>query len=528
MGAAGHPVLAKRALVGTIASIAHTFDPQAVGKDFKLSEAEKFLTGIDSRKAEFDFMHKLNEGPAGELRQKAGLDLPGTDQSITKQEEAFQGRWGKLVPGISISSRLYTMILNKLRADLFDSMVQNLGRNGQVTMDEAKVIASFVNVATGRSQLQGLKGVPIVGLLAQMESASHYLNTVFFAPRYVASRFQYLAMPFYLPFQGGLNANWRVKKAIYKEYGRTAVGMGTVLGAFALLGKLLFDDDDEGNPLVSVELDPRSSDFLKVRIGETRLDFLAGLAQVFVLNARMASFGTKSSVTGNVKTFYKDRGADGQPITHASVLLHFLRSKLAPVPGAVATVASGMENIVGQKETPASLVGSLGLPLSVKDISTTIETQGIPAGTAMSLLSVLGVGLSTYGPRTEYVTGTPEERQAQIEKDLKNMQWDDPEQPAYSEFLTSDQLEKFRQRSREKKGLVVYQATYAGKNEDEIKTRDKNREYLDSMGVSKDEALQLLKDYYKSKEGGLRVKGETGLKEGYVRKLGALNSIYGK
>jgi hypothetical protein len=48
------------------------------------------------------------------------------------------------------------------------------------------------------------------------------------------------------------------------------------------------------------------------------------------------------------------------------------------------------------------------------------------------------------------------------------------------------------------------------------------------MGVSQDEARQLLQDYYKSKEGGLRVKGGTGLKEGYVRKLGALGSIYGK
>ncbi len=517
LAAMGHPEMAKNALIETVASIAHTFDSanaKALQGGINLENAKKFLATIDSRQAEFNLMAKLTEGPAGELRNKAGLNLPSTDQAITRQEEAFQGRWGKHVPGIALSSRLYTMILNKMRADLFDSMVQNLGTNGQVTMDEAKVIASFVNVATGRSDLK------------ELNRKAATLNTVFFAPRYVVSRFQYLAMPFYLPFQGGLNANWRVKKAIYKEYGRTAVGIGTVLGAFALLGRLLFDDDDKDRP--QIELDPRSSDFLKVRIGETRLDFMAGLSQAMVLSSRLASFGTKSSVTGNVKRFYKDRGPDGQPITHASVLGQFIRTKAAPVPGAIWTVASGMKNVVGQQETPASMAAGLFMPLSLTDASRTIESQGIPAGTAMGLLSTLGVGMTTYGPRTTYVTGTPEERQAQIEDDLKRMTWDSPEQPAYSEFLTNEQLEQFRQRRQEKRGLVVYNATYSGKDEDEIKTRDKNREHLDDMGVSKDEARQLLQDYYKTKEGGLRVKGGTGLKEGYVRKLRALNSIYGK
>ncbi len=255
---------------------------------------------------------------------------------------------------------------------------------------------------------------------------------------------------------------------------------------------------------------------------------MAGLSQAMVLSARIASFSTKSSVTGNVKQFYKDRGADGQPITHASVLAQFIRTKAAPVPGAIWTVASGMKNVVGQQETPTSLATGLFTPLSLTEVSKTIESQGIPAGTAMGLLSVLGVGMTTYGDRTTYVTGTAKERQSQIEKDLQNMHWDSPEQPAYSEFLTSDQLEQFRQRRQEKRGLVVFQATYAGKDEDEIKTRDKNREHLEEMGVSQDEARQLLQDYYKIKEGGLQIKGETGLKEGYVRKLEALNSIYAK
>lgn len=484
--ALGHPGMAKDALAETIGSIAHTFDKSKVfNKDSKWSELEQYLTGIDSRQAEFNFMHKLTSGPAGELRQQAGLNLPSTDQAITRQEEAFQGRWGKLFPGIAISSRLYTMILNKLRADLFDAMVQNLGRGGQVTMDQAKLLASFVNVATGRSDLK------------MFNRAAATLNTVFFAPRYVASRFQYLAMPFYLPFQGGLKANWRVKRAIYQEYGRTATGIATVLGAFALLGRLLWDDDDEDRP--QVETDARSSDFLKVRIGETRLDFLAGLSQVMVLSSRMALGQTKSSVTGKVREF----GEGYNPQTRASVMLQFARTKLAPVPGAVTTIADQWTNVVGQPEPPLSLVMSAVLPLSLRDAKTTMETQGIPAGTAMSVLSVLGVGMNTYGPKTQYITGTPEERAAQVAEDLKRVAWDSPP-PAYSEFLSEEQLSQFESRRQNRRGLVVFNSTYPGDNEQEIETRGKNREYLKSMGLSFEEAWQLLTEYHRPKDQGKR------------------------
>jgi hypothetical protein len=501
LAAMGHPVLAKRALMETVASIARTFDREAVGKDFKWADLERFLTGIDSRQAEFDLMHKLTEGPQGEFRLRAGLNLPSTDQAITKQEEAFQGRWGKLVPGVAVSSRLYTMILNKLRADLFDSMVQNLGRSGQVTMDEAKVIADFVNVATGRSDLGKFNGWAAA------------LNTVFFAPRYVASRFQYLAMPFYIPFQGG---SGRVKRAILQEYGRTAAGIGTVLGTFALLGMLLYDDDDEDRP--RIETDPRSADFLKVRIGETRLDFLAGLSQVIVLSSRMISGQTKSSVSGKVRNF----GEGYRPETRASTLARFGRTKLAPVPGTIATIADDWTNVVGQKETPLSMAGSMVTPLSLGDVATTMRAQGIPKGTAMSLLSILGVGMNTYGPKTEYMTGSPEEREAQIASDLKTMAWDSPE-PAYGEFLTEGQLARFEQRRQEKRGLVVYNATYTGENEDELVTRDKNREYLAEMGLTYEEARQLLRDYYRRPD----EKGRRGeITDGYYPKIRALKRIY--
>jgi hypothetical protein len=552
--AAGHPLMAKRVMVEVVASLARQFDSEralALGKGVTVENLKAFVNTIDSRQAEFDFMHKLTSGPDGEFRLRAGLHLTSSDEAITRQEEVFQGRWGKYVPGVALSGRVWTMTLNKLRADLFDLMVQNLGRGGAVTMDEAKLIAGFVNVVAGRGSFAKADG-----------KIAAALNLIFFAPRYVASRFQYLAMPFYLPFKGGINQNWRVKRAIYKEYARTATGIATVLGAFAMAASLFYDDDDDDKP--TIETDARSADFLKVRIGETRLDFLAGLSQVFVLSQRLApewlgGGATKSSISGKVTKF----GEGYKPSTRGTVLAQAGRTKLAPVPGYITTALNEWENVVGQKKNrllgyqvhPAvGTTAEMFYPLSMSDIGETMEAQGVAAGSAMSTLALLGVGMSTYGPKTTYVMGTPEERKEQFAKDVKNLQWDS-KLPAYSEFLTSKQVDKVNARIEEKKGSVLHEGltsdpeppkrkpewdddTYQEKLESHQekletweKARQKMRDMTKTLGLSQTEAQQLLVQYYRrpGEKDPNEFKGKTSkLQKGYLDKGYALAKLYGE
>ena len=489
--ALGHPALAKNALVGVIKSMAQAFNKSAIfnKQDLKPSELEQFLTGIDSRKAELAFMHQLTEGEDAELRMLAGLDLPSTDQAITRQEEVFQGRWGKYFPGVAISSRLYTMILNKMRADMFDLMVEKLGRQGKPTLEEAKLIASFVNVMTGRSDLK------------QFNSHAATLNNVFFAPRYVASRFQYLAMPFYLPFKGGVKANWQIKRAIYREYARTASGAMLTLGLISMAGYLFWDDDDEDKPTVG--FDPTTSDFLKPKFGETRLDFLAGLQQVFVLSARMLPEELGGGRIGDKK--YGEGGPYAQ--SRATVIARFLRTKLAPGPGYVVTGLNDWENVIGEKADrvfglkvhPAiGTTTNLFFPLSMQSVADAFETQPVPVAAGASILSILGVGMSTYGPKTEYMTGTPEERQKQITDDLESLEWDAPD-PSYSEFLTKEQLDQFEQRRANRVGLKLSQAISDPESELGKKTRDKALELIkeSKLGRTRAEAIKAYIDYWR-------------------------------
>ena len=73
----------------------------------------------------------------------------------------------------------------------------------------------------------------------------------------------------------------------------------------------------------------------------------------------------------------------------------FLRSKLSPIAATMVNVAAG-ETAGGDKVTPKQLTQDLTIPLSFRDIKDAIEEQGVPAGVALWLVSLFGVGMQTY------------------------------------------------------------------------------------------------------------------------------------
>jgi hypothetical protein len=130
--------------------------------------------------------------------------------------------------------------------------------------------------------------------------------------------------------------------------------------------------------------DPRSSDFLKLRFGDTRLDFMAGMAQVTTLIGRIYA-GERKDSDGDVSK------ANGW-----NTLIRFMRSKLAPVPGLGADLIA-RKDFRGQPIEPGKMAANLFLPLAFKDIYTSMTEHGIDKGTALAMLSVFGVSVQTYG-----------------------------------------------------------------------------------------------------------------------------------
>lgn len=296
---------------------------------------------------------RIHTRPMAERSKAADLYLSDAkDPSIASREEGFLSRIATKIPGIKQSSRAYSTYLNRMRTDVFDSMVRDseAAAGKGLTKEEDKAIANFVNIASGR------------GTLGRFEKVAGELGTVFFAPRLVASRFQvfdprvYTAMP---P---------EARKKAIKSMAATIGLVTTALATAKLAG-------------AKVESDPRNSDFAKIRVGNTRVDLLAGEQQ----NMRyLAQF-----LTGEKKNEY----GKVSKAPRGDTLLRFARSKFSPVAGAVADITTG-KSFTGEKVTPASEAESLFAPMFLADIK---ETLGADGAKVFLPLGLYGAGVTTYG-----------------------------------------------------------------------------------------------------------------------------------
>jgi hypothetical protein len=315
-----------------------------------------------SDKARFASEQRIMNMPNYRLMEQSKLFLSDHGQKLSQMEEQYMSRWAEKIPGVGASQRAYTTFLNELRASSFNTMVNSLSKGERPTALELNAISNFINVATGRGSL-GMKENALVGL-----------NTVFFAPRYVASRFQLIAgQPFY-------KGTGQTRVMIAKEYARFLIGLGTVYSLALASG-------------ATIETDPRSTDFGKIRFGKTRVDPLAGLSQVTTLLSRVTS-GEIKTTSGKIVPIRGDRIPYGSGNT-ADIMARFLRTKLSPVVGTGVDIAVG-KNVVGEPVTPRSIVERTVIPLSFNDIYETMKEQGVPAGSALAILSLFGMGVQTY------------------------------------------------------------------------------------------------------------------------------------
>lgn len=316
----------------------------------------------DKNAAAIDAQIQSRPNAVNGLYERAKLFLaPRDGATLSGMEEAFMSKLARNIPGVAASQRAYVTFLNKLRADSFDQMHESLVSGREPTQVELEAIGNYINVATGR------------GNIGKAAGAAETLSTVFFAPRLVASRFQLLAgEPMY-------RGSARTRYMVAKEYGRFLIGLATIYS----LGKMAG---------ATIEEDPRSTDFGKLKFGNTRVDPMAGLSQSTVLLSRLGSGETKN-LKGQVKPI-RGKVPYGSPDS-ADVIARFLRTKLAPWSGSLVDALTG-ENVVGEPVTAESIAKNMTVPLSMKDIYEVMTEHGIPHGTAISLLSLLGMSVQNY------------------------------------------------------------------------------------------------------------------------------------
>ena len=223
-------------------------------------------------------------------------------EGIGKGKEAL-GKTSLFSRGVRASDRAYVGFLNTVRADTFENMVNGFEKAGLNPMLDPKLLrytADFIATATGRATL------------GNFEAAAETLNKYSFSIRFAKSR---LDMGVLAPIR------WRdAPTAIKKEVGKSLISQAVYTGIFTTIA---------GAAGAETIWDLTSSDFGKTKIGNTRIDTMAGLQQPLVATIRILSGLSTSPTTGKTTVL----GEGYRPETGVDVAANFTRSKLSPWTG---------------------------------------------------------------------------------------------------------------------------------------------------------------------------------------------------
>ena len=298
------------------------------------------------------------------MQDRVSLTNLGTD--LTKREEQYMSTWAEKIPGIGkvvrASTRAAVGFLNKLRADVFDDLYYNAERagldpaNNKVLLDN---FAKLINNGTGR------------GGLGALEKAAVVLNQTLFSPRLVASRLNILNPKFYLDLD-----SFTRKEALKTLFGTTSILMSTM--ALAKFNG------------AKVEVDPRSADFSKIKVGNTRYEITGGFSQYIRLAAQLLSGKIISSTTGREYTL----GEGYKPLTKYDILQRFFEYKEAPILSFAIELLRG-QNVFGGKPEWGEEVANRFIPMIIQDMSDLVKDRGM-AGLFMGVPGIFGVGVQTY------------------------------------------------------------------------------------------------------------------------------------
>jgi hypothetical protein len=304
--------------------------------------------------------------------------------AVATIEEEFPSGIPEKIPVIGrfykATQDAYTGFLYKQRADIFDKYMEIADKSGIDIDDRIQLesIGKLVNSLTGR------------GNLGVIEPAANIVNNVFFSPRLLKSHIDVLTAHILDKKVSSFAKKQAAINLIKIISGTSAV---LVIANAALPG--------------SVEKDPRSADFGKIKVGNTRFDVSGGMAGIVTLAFRQITNSTKSSTTGLVSEL--GTGKFGSS-TRQSVIFDFFQNKLAPLPAALNNYLKA-EDFTGKKPTAVSTLKDLFVPIVATNYQ---EIKDDPESADMLLTMIaegLGISTNTYSANANWEDSTGVELQ---------------------------------------------------------------------------------------------------------------------
>lgn len=333
--------------------------------------------------------------PNYDLMKRAGLKVYDVN------EEAFPTSFPEKIPIIGkfykSSEHAYTAFVQKTRADVFDKYIE-IATDSWADMPNLSAIRKLRNSITGRGSVdlkndEDLQGIgKLVNSLtgrgnlgAQGEKVAGAINNVFFSPRMVKSHVDTLTAH---AFENMGSQYWSFARK------QAAINLVKIIGGIAAIltiARALKKD--------SVEFDPRSADFGKIKIGHTRFDMTGGMGSLAVLAARLATQASKSSTTGKVHPL--NSGKFGSQ-TGMDVAYNFFENKLSPVASLVRDMMKG-RTFSGEKPGILNEAQNLFVPMTITN-AMEIYRDPDSANIVLAVLAdALGISTNTYGPYKKQV-----------------------------------------------------------------------------------------------------------------------------
>lgn len=334
-----------------------------------------------------DMNAQIYGSPYYEHIKQSGLRITTDIQkNITQRESEFASRLiqKKLtggnstlqkitnVPGAILrgSEQSYAGFLTKLRVDRFVTLLKAAELSGEDISPNSKTvkdIAKVVNDFTGSGN---------IGANDKLGNVSPYLP--FFSPRKISAIVNMFNPERYL--------NPNISKTARKAAIRQLVGSLAISAIIIGMARLFGDDD-------TADADPRSSDFGKVKIGNTRIDVTGGNISYITLLSRIITNHTKSTQTGAITKL----GEGYKATTRGDLIVKFFRNKLSPIASFMADWLYG-QDVAGNPFKVLPSVRDRLYPLLINNAIDTFQDKSTPLGLAAfaTFADLIGFGTNTY------------------------------------------------------------------------------------------------------------------------------------
>ena len=319
--------------------------------------------------------------------------IPYVGRAFTASEAAFKG------------SAL------RMRTDLFDLLVKKAADQGVDVTDkyELESIGKIVNSLTAKGTFK--------------KGGSSAVNAVLWAPKMLKANFDVLTA----------HTGQDISKFATREAWTNLFKISATLATIYMIARS--QDED------SVELDPRSADFGKIRLGSTRLDPTGGMSSLVVLASRMISGSYKSSTTGEVVPYGSGFGEQSR----FDALVSFLTNKVTPPVRVLIDVMKG-EDFNGNPPTVQGELERAYTPIAIQNVMNYIENPTPEKGIGV-IADFLGISSNTYATSNQKTGIIPEDKKISNE-DFIHTAWlyaqavgTDPE-TAFNRIFTGQRIRR--------------------------------------------------------------------------------------